>query len=467
MSAADDELARRRADRIGTLLPPDRDHAVSYRVAEADDDPEPTVRLRTPVTWGIVVVVLGFGGFFGWAASASLDSASVATGTLVVDSKRKTIGHLEGGILERLLVSEGDVVAAGQPLLEMDDTRARADLAQLRGKRIGFLARLARLKAEQDGLAAVDFPPELKSSADPIAALVVSAETKLFDKRREVYRGKLDYQHRQFDQFVAEADALQAQIESNVRQKELIGTRLEAVRELAAKGYASKALLVEIEARWSELGGNIGEFTAQKAKAEQAKAGVRVALASVETEWQSDVASQLQDAQLGLNEVDQQIASSEDVLRRLELRSPQDGVVVDVRVRTPGGVIAPGEPIMDIVPEHEPLLVEARLNLRDIVDVHVGTPVRVRLTSYNHRTLAPVAGTVAYVAADQTVDEASGTAFYIVRARLAPEALVGHPEVSLVPGMPAELLVLKRPRKALDYLIEPITESFNRAFRES
>ena len=454
------------ARRIGTLLPPrGGDGEVAYSVGEADD-PEPATRLRTPVVWGVVVVVLGFGGFFGWAASASLDSAAVASGTVTVDSKCKTVSHLEGGILKRLLVAEGDPVKAGQPLVEMDDTRARADLTQFRGKRTGLLARLARLRAEQDEQAKIAFPPQLSDLSDAIAASVVTAETKLFDKRHAVYEGKLEYQRKQYEQYAAEAQSLDAQVRSNIRQRELIGTRLEAVRKLAEKGYSSKAQLVEIEARWSELGGNIGEYAARKAKAEQAMAGAEVAIASVETEWQSDVASQLQDAQLALNEVEQQIASAEDILKRLEVRAPQDGIVVDVQTRTPGGVIAPGQPIMDIVPEHEPLVVEARLNLRDIVDVRVGSPVRVRLTSYNHRTLAPVAGEIVYVAADQTVDEASGVAFFVVRARILPAELAAHRDVALLPGMPAELLVLKRSRTAIDYLIEPITESFSRAFRE-
>jgi HlyD family secretion protein len=453
--------------RSGVLLPPaGPGREISYSVAEAVDL-EPRDSLRKPLIWGAVAIAIGFGGFFGWAASASLDSAAVATGTVTVDTKRKTVTHLEGGILKRLLVREGDAVKQGQLLLEMDDLRARADLSQFSGKRVGLLAKLARLRAEQTNEPAIDFPAELRDSADPIAVSVVRAESDLFRKRRQVYEGKLEFQRKQIEQYSAEAESLLAKMQSTTRQRDLVATRLEAVRKLSEKGYASKAQLVEIEATWNGLIGSIGEYTAQKAKAEQAKAGALVSLLSVEQEWQSQVASDLQDAQLLLNEVEQQIASAQDVLSRLGVRAPQSGVVVDIKTRTPGGVIPPGQPIMDIVPENEPLLIESRLNLRDIVSVHVGSKARIRLTSYDNRTLAPVAGEVTYVAADQTVDQTTGVAYFIVRARILPEELSSHPEVKLYPGMPAELLVINRPRKAIDYLIEPITESFNRAFREN
>lgn len=462
---ANDNANRRPAE----LLPPSGGAApqIWYEVIEKEDETEARTSLRGPMIAGIAVILVAFGGFFGWAASASLDAAAVASGTVIVDSKRKTVSHLEGGILKRLVVQEGDLVKEGQTLMLLDDTRARSELERLQGKRIGLLARLARLRAEQARADEVAFPQPVLSTAGQMAHDVREAEKRLFAKRMEAYGGKIEFQRKEIEQRIAEAESASALIDSAEKQRALIGERLNGLKELASRGFVSKAQVLEQEARVSELGGRIGDHKAQKARAEQAKAGAEVALASVEYEWQSEVADQLQNAQLELNEVESQIISARDILDRLEVRAPQTGVVANIQKRTPGSALLAGEALMDIVPENEPMILEARLNLRDIVSVHVGSKAQVRLTAYDHRTLAPVDGRLTYVAADQTLDQNTGAAYYVVRAEISPDALKNHPNVTLYPGMPAELMVLKRPRRALDYLVEPITESFNRAFREN
>ncbi len=437
-----------------------------YQVLERDEA-ESASSLRGPVIAGTVAVVLGFGGFLGWALSADLGSAAVATGTVMVDSKRKTVSHFEGGILKRLLVQEGDVVRANQPLAQLDDTRAKSDLDQYRGRRIGLLAKLARLRAEQSGAEAVSFPAPVLDPGNPIAVDVHTAETRLFQRRHESYAGKMEIQRKEIEQRMAEAESLTALIDAAQKQRDFLGQRLVGMRELAEKGFVGRAQLLEQEARMSELVGRAGDYQAQKAKSEKAKASAEAALAGIDFDWQSDVANQLQDAQLQLNEVEGQIVSASDILERLTIRSPQDGAVVNIQVRTPGGAIPAGQAIMDIVPEKEPMVVEARIGTREIVSVHVGGKTQVRLTAYDHRVLAPLEGKLTYVAADQTVDPATQNAYYLVRAEIDPAALKLHSGVALYPGMPAELLVLKKPRRAIDYLFGPVFESFNRAFRES
>ncbi|WP_084539872.1 HlyD family type I secretion periplasmic adaptor subunit [Azorhizobium doebereinerae] len=456
--------AARRAD----ILPPIRGKAVEtwYQVLEREDV-ETSSSLRRPVIAGTVAVLLGFGGFLGWAFSADLDSAAVATGTVVVDSKRKTVSHLEGGILKRLLVQEGDVVRADQPVAQLDDTRARSDLQQYRGKRIGLLAKLARLRAEQGGAEQVDFPAPVLDPGNPIAVDVLTAERRLFQRRHESYDGKVAIQRKEIEQRVAEAESLTALMEATDHQREFLGERLKGMRELAAKGFVGKAQLLEQEARLSELVGRSGDYAAQKAKSEKAKASAEATLASIDFDWQSDVANQLQDAQLQLNEVENQITTAKDVLDRLTVRAPQDGAVVNIQMRTPGGAIPAGQAIMDVVPEKELMVVEARLGTREIVSVQVGSKTQVRLTAYDHRVLAPLDGKLSYVAADQTIDPQTQNAYYVIRAEIDQAQLAQHPSVSLYPGMPAELLVLKKPRRAIDYLFGPVTESFNRAFREN
>lgn len=422
--------------------------------------------LRTPLVAGMLAIVIGLGGFIGWAFAAQLDSAAVANGTVVVDSKRKTVSHLEGGILKTLLAQEGDVVQAGQPLLRLDDTRAKAELEQLRAKRIGLEARLVRLRAEQTHQMALTFPDEVTASSSPIAADVVKAERNVFLSRREMFNRRVDIQRKTVEQQNAELAAISAQTEANTRQSELLSRDLNAIATLVEKGYAPRPRLTELQTRESELVGRAAELVARKAKAEQAKSAAELEILSIENDFQQQVAADLQTAQLDLADTIERMNAASDVLRRVEVVSPQSGIVTDIRTRTPGGVIAPGQPILDIVPEQEPLIIEAKVGLRDIDSVHLGAPVQVRLTAYNNRSTAPLAGTLTYLSADQQIDERNQSAFYVVRAAILPESLAKNTDVKLYPGMPAEILIINKPRRAIDYLLAPITESFNRAFRE-
>ncbi|WP_299472496.1 HlyD family type I secretion periplasmic adaptor subunit [uncultured Roseibium sp.] len=429
-----------------------------------EDDTAPS--LRGPLIAAAVAVVIGFGGFLLWGFTADLDSAAVATGKVVVDSKRKTISHLEGGILRRLLVNEGDFVKAGQALVELDATRARAELAQLRGKRISLLATLARLRSERDLKDKIEMPSELMESDTSTVSDVMAAEERFFEKRRRVYEGKVAFQQKEIEQFVAQVEAAEAQIESNKHRQLLLEERVDALSGLEKKGFTSKAMLSDVQLELSELIGDGGELAAEKAKSEKAKQGAEVALLQAEQELQSEIASEILDAQLELNITNEQIISAKDVLDRLVVYAPQGGIVYDIEMRTPGGVVEPGKAIMDIVPQDEKMLVEVRMNLKDIDHVRVGSEARIRLTAYDRRNVRPLEGEVTYVAADQTVDQQTQAAFYVVRAEVSQEELSNNPVVALYPGMPAEVLILRRARKAIEYLVEPLTDSFNRAFRE-
>lgn len=437
-----------------------------WYVVEDKDPDEEKQSLRAPLIATFVAIAVGFGGFLTWGFTASLDSAAIATGNVIVDSQRKTVSHLEGGILKRLLVREGDLVKKGQPLLELDNTRARAELEQLIGRRIGLLGKIARLQAEQALADEITFPAELTESPSPIAADVIAAEQRLFAKRRAVYEGRIAYQKKEVEQYSEQIKALTAQIDAGAQRKVLLQDRVDALRGLHEKGYASKATLAEVELELSEVTGDSGEYFAERARAEQARQAAEMAILSTEEEWQSEIAGEILQARLDLNETNERIVAARDVLQRLEVVSPQDGVVIAIQTRTPGSAIEPGRPIMDIVPRENKMLVEARMNLRDIDAVRVGSETQVRLTAYDYRSTRPVPGKVTLVDADQTVNPQTQDAYYLVRAEVDPEALAERPEIVLYPGMPAELLILRRPRKAIDYLLEPITESFTHAFRE-
>jgi len=449
----------------GAGLPTDEPQVAWHQVLSEERDAS-RQSLRKPILASLFVIVLGFGGFLTWGFTAELDSAAVATGSVIVDSKKKVVNHYEGGILKQLLVEEGEKVTPGQTLALLDGTRSESELGQLRGERFGLMAKLARLRSEQRGQENIMFPQELLSSDEAYVGDILSDERRLFAKRKEVYAAKRDAQAKQIEQFEAEAEALVSQIKARTRQEKLVAEQLQGIRQLAEKGFATRTQLVEIENNWSDLVGDMGEFKAQRAAAQQQKAEAEINLASIEMEWQSDIATEIQEAQLALNDVTQRIRASQDVLDRLEVRAPQAGTVANIQIRTPGGVISPAEPIMDIIPEDEPLVIEARINRQDIDSVQVGSKAQIRLTAYSQRRLAPLNGKVSYVAADQTVDEQRDASYYIVRATIDPAELAKHDDINLRPGMPANILVLKTPRKAIDYLIDPITQSMEKAFRE-
>ncbi|CAN7214906.1 HlyD family type I secretion periplasmic adaptor subunit [Bosea sp. LjRoot9] len=445
------------------LKEPGRSLVPFSQAEEPDDERVPT--LRSLILAGVTAIAVGFGGFGAWALTAHLDNAAVAAGTVIVDSKRKTVSHLEGGVLKMLLKGEGDRVTQGEPLLRLEDARAKAELQQLQGKRVGFEAKLARLKAEQTSAAEIDFPDDIDRAQTPIAREVMVAERTLFRARAQVYDGKIRIQQRVIEQYQAESEALQAQIDATRYQRTLIDEETRVVGELYEKRYAKRTQLVDLQTKQSELTGRAGEMAARKAKAEQAVAGANLEILSIGLDRQSEIAKDLQDTQLSLSEVVERIIQAEDILRRLVVLSPQEGIVANIRMRTAGSAIAAGEAILDIVPEHEPLIVEAKVDPRDIDVVRMGAETRIRLTAFNARLLPPLQATVNYVAADQLVDDKTGAAYFIVRAEIKPASLVEN-KISLQAGMAAEVLIVNGSRRAVDYLLSPITDSFHRAFRE-
>ena len=437
---------------------------VTRPIAFPADEPAPS--LRGNVIAGTLAIAIGFGGFLLWGYTAELDSAAVGSGSVVVNTKLKTVTHLEGGILQALLVNEGDKVRAGQPLVRLENTRAKADLGQMDARRVGYLAKLARLSAEQDGATSISFPPELLASSNPFFLEILRNERLLFQRRQETFQRTLESQRKQIDVFSAEADASAAQLAANTRQQELIQTQIDAIQTLADKGFATRAQLVDLEGKLSMLAGNGGEYAANKARSEMSMAGAHLEISKTQTSWQSDIADAMQQTRIELNSLLDNMAAAADVLKRVELTSPEDGIVTNIQLRTPGGVVAAGQPIMEIVPEHDARIVEARIDPRDIDSVHVGAKVQVKLSAYGIRQTPALDGVLTYIAADQSVDEHTNAAYYIVRAEVTEEALAKAPEVELYPGMPADLLVLNRPRLAIDYILSPLTDSLRRAFRE-
>lgn len=437
-----------------------------------NDETLPRVRgerppsLRGNVAAGIAVIVFGFGGFLVWGYTTRLDSAAVAAGTIIVDSRVKTVSHLEGGILKELLVEEGDHVTSGQPLLRLDDTQAQSTLRQMQARRTGYIARIARLRAEQAGLAAIDFPQELLGASDDYGQQILTNETMLFEGRRNTLERSIGALESSIISFDADAKSAAERLSANAEQQKLAREQLRSFQTLFNEGLTTRAQLAGVETGVSELEADASALVATRSRAEQGRAQAEVEISRTRTAWQSEVADALQSSQIELSTIEDAMASASDILRRVVVAAPEDGVVANILVRTPGGVIGAGQPILDIVPESSSRTVEARLDPRDIDSVQVGAKVQVRLTAYGSRQMKPIDGVLSYVAADKMVDQRTSASYYVVRATVNEPTTASARTPSLSAGEPAELLILNRPRLAMDYILAPFADSLQRAFRE-
>lgn len=432
--------------------------------SRADEPP----RLRSTVMAGLVVVCAFVGISVGWSLWARLDSAVVAQGVIISDSHRKTVQHLEGGILRELLVKEGDVVRAGQALALLDATQSDAQLGQLVGQLNAVQARISRLRAEQAGARELALPAHLVAQASQDRAVedTLAAQRRLFEARWRAHDSAAAVVRKRIAQFSEEIASGNALLQSLTQRLASIEEELRGARQLAAQGYERRTRVMELERISAELRGRQGETRAAIARAGQAIAGAEIEIAGLMDTRLADVARELQEAQVLEADLVDRTRAARDVRQRREILSPQDGTVTDLRLYTIGGVIGPGQPLMDIVPRDDDLIVEARVMPQDIDAIHPGQPTQVRLTAYK-RAIAPlVDGTLVYVSADMLQDQRSGERYFVARSRVSKDSLAQWKNVRLNPGMPAEMLVVTGERRAIDYLVQPLFERFNRAMRE-
>jgi HlyD family secretion protein len=427
--------------------------------------PEPG--LRRYVIAGLAAIGIGVGGFLLWGFLASLDRAAIADGTVVVDSNKKTVQHLEGGIIKELLVREGDEVRAGDVLIRLDPVQTDAAITQLETEHFSRIARIARLKAEQEGSAVVVFSDELMSrSDDPAVAALIASQKSLFDARQSAFVEGIDMRHRKISEIENQIKGMRSQISASREMRDIAENQLVTVRDLYTKGLAQIPRLRGLESEVAELGGKIGELESSISSANESIAGLRIEIENLRSTRASEVAGELQQVLTEGSDYVGRRAALGDVQGRLELRAPQSGRVVNLQVFGAGAVLQPGQPVLDIVPQDEQMFVEAKVKTDDIDTVHAGLPAEVRLLAYKQRRVPPIQGEVVNVSADRFVEEQSGVAYYTARVRLDLSSIPKDLNVQPYPGMPAEVLIAAGERRAIDYFLSPITDSWNRAFRE-
>jgi HlyD family type I secretion membrane fusion protein len=429
--------------------------------------PEPLGRLvRGPFLLGCGVIALSVGGLGLWSASAPLAGAALASGQVTVETNRKTIQHLEGGIIRELLVTDGDHVKAGDVLVRLDHVKPRTSLETLHGRYYAALAREARLIAEREGAADIQFPVELLQTDHAAAADAIAGQRRIHEARRAWVDGQIAILNQQVAQLREEIAALEAQVRSETRQSELIGEEIEGVQMLVDKGLERRPRLLSLQRAAEDINGRRSEHLGLIARAQQRIGESELQIADLRNRRIDEIMRELRTVQDELFDVRERIVAARDVLERVEVRAPRDGIVVNRRFHTVGGVVAPGEALLDIVPQSEDLMIEARVRMDDIDIVRPGMKAQVRLVAYKQRWTPSVDGTVRTVSADRLQDQRTGESFFIARVEIDRASLEKLPGAELYPGMPADVMIMTAPRTALDYMLSPLTESLAKAFRE-
>lgn len=438
----------------------------SFVIAAPENAGADAPDLAGPRRIGIAVLLAFFVVFGGWAVLASVATSAIAPGVVSVDSSRKVIQHLEGGIIGEIFVRNGDRVEAGDLLVRLDRTQAKATLDLLEGQLMAGQAREARMVAERDGAGEILFPEVLLSRADePHISELMAGEKDVFAARRATLEGRAGILEKRLAQYDEEVIGLRAQIASKDRQLSLLDEEIIDVGGLIEKGLARKPRLLALERGRADIEGQRAENLARVATIEQGYSEMQLQIIELKTEMHDAVVSDLQIVQTEILDLMERTRAARDVLRRTEIRSPLAGTVVNQAIHTAGGVIAPGEVLMEVVPRDDTLIIEARLDPNDIDVVRRGLEARVRLSAFSQRNSQPVDAVVDDISADSMIDERTGVAYYLIRIRVTGDLTEAIGDEELYPGMQAEVMIVTGRTTLFDYLVNPLFRSFERAFR--
>jgi HlyD family secretion protein len=423
--------------------------------------------IRLHVIAGLAVVGVAAGGFGGWASTTEISGALIAPGQIVVESNVKKVQHPTGGVVGELLARDGDAVKAGQIVVRLDDTVTKANLAIVTKNLDAAMARGARLEAEQRGLDNIKFPQQLTDRADdPDVANVIASESKLFEVRVNGRTGQKAQLRERVRQLNEEIDGLSAQENAKSQEIALVQNELTGVRELYDKHLVQISRLTTLERDAARLSGERAQYIASKAQTRGKITETELQIIQIDKDMVSEVSKDLRETNDKIGELIERKVTAEDQLRRVEIRSPQDGVVEQSTVHTVGGVINAGDAIMLIVPQTDDLQVEAKVNPQDIDKLQVGQKTLLRLSAFNQRTTPELNGLVSRVSPDVTTDQRTGQTYYTIRVSMPPEEIVRLGDVKLIPGMPVEAFVQTGDRTVMSYLMKPLRDQLMRAFRE-
>ena len=409
-----------------------------------------------PKKIGLYIFFLIFGLFGFWSTIAPLDGAAFAPGTVTVKSYNKVVQHLEGGIVAEILVQDGDVVEAGQPLLELDDTQARTSLEIINSQYVALKMREARLISERDGASEVDYPTALAMSTAN-AAQEMGAQNQLFEARRDSNEGRMQILEQRVNQLQNQVRGMEALQTTKESLAQSFSEELEDTQKLLDQGFSEKTRLREAERSFASFSGEAAELSANIAATQVQIGETELQILQQESDFHSEVVSELSEVQTSLKDASERLTALRDVLSRTTVTAPDAGIVNGMQVHTVGGVISPASPIAEIVPGNDELVIQASVNPIDIDRVSEGQEARIRFSTFGSR--APTfMGTLISLSADALTDESTGASFYLARIELNADSREELENLVLLPGMPAEVFINTGSRTFLQYLFKPLVK---------
>ena len=416
---------------------------------------------------GLATVLLVVGGVGGWAATTEISGAVIAPGAVVVGSNVKEIQHPTGGIVGEIRARDGDEVEAGDVVLRLDATIAKANLAIINKRLNELQMRKARLEAERDGKN--ELPPPIAvigGSGESIIASLLAGETKLFRSRRIARAGQKSQLQQRIIQLREEIRGLTGQKAAKDKEIRLVYREVERARKLFEKKLKSITKMTELERQAARIEGERAQLTAAAARAEGRIAEIELQIIQIDRDFTADVAKELAEAEAKIGEFIERKIAAEDQLKRIDIEAPQTGTVHQSTAHTIGGVVRAGETIMVIVPKADALIVEAKVAPQDIDQVRLGQSAILRFSAFKQRTTPEIYGKVSRLSGDITKDDRSGISYYTGRIAMPAERLVQLGSLGLMPGMPVDVFIKSGDRRVISYLVKPLSDQFQRAFRE-
>ncbi|HIG65172.1 MAG TPA: HlyD family type I secretion periplasmic adaptor subunit [Methyloprofundus sp.] len=406
-------------------------------------------------------------GIFGtWSYVAPIDSSSLASGVVAVKTHRKTIQHLEGGIVESISVKDGDYVLAGSALLTLDSTQVKAQIEILSGQYISLAAIDARLTAERTESNEIKFPDTFKDLNDSRVQEAMQGQQQIFIARGDSHKGEINLLGQRVKQLGLKITGLKTQQKSKRRLLGSYAEEISDIKELLAEGFADKQRLRELQRQHTMTQGDIASLTTEVASAQMQQGETELEIVQTTRKFQEQIATQSEEVNAELFSINEQLIVAVDKAERSIIKAPVSGFILGMSTHTDGGVVMPGSPILDIVPEDEELIVTAQVALMDIDKVVVGTSAEVRFSAFSSKTTPVMEGRVKTISADTLTDPVTGISFYQAVIELTPESTQKLGGLVLIPGMPAEVLINTGKRTLFEYLVQPLTDAFSRSFIE-
>ena len=438
--------------------------ATSSTVSDVSAKPKPAAQ---PGRIGLWALVLGFGGFVLWAALAPLDEGVPGQGMVTIDTKSKAVQHISGGIIKEVLVKEGQQVAQGDVLIRLDAGVAKANFESNRQRYMGLRAMQGRLLAEQQGLGQISWHPDLREAmTDAQIRQMTLTQEQLFASRRASLRADLASIEESIQGQQALLQAYTAMLGNRRHQSALLGEELKNTSGLVAEGYAPRNRQLELERMVSESSSSIAELLGNTTRAQRAIGELRQRTVVRQQEYRKEVESQLSEVDREVQADAEKYRVTRDDLGRTEIKSPAAGQVIGLAFQSVGGVIGPGQKLMDIVPASQSLLLEARVSPHLIDRVHAGLPVDVRFSSFANSPQLVLEGKVISVSADLLVDQHNGAGYFLARVGVTPEGMKKLGKRQMQPGMPVEVIFITGERSMLTYLLHPLTKRMAASMKE-